>query len=289
MRQISILFCLILLLMGLSVKSQSLEKGEEFLEKGEVKRAEQIFRSLQGPDAREFLGDIESFRKNWGAAVKYYKNLVEEFPESARYNFKLGGALGMKAMEISKFEAVFLIDDIKFHLNRAAKLAPGNPEVRRALVELYTELPGILGGSRSAAKGFAVELEEINSVDAALAWAYIFERDGEEKKARGMYIKAIEEAQAQDAVLRNYLNYELGKAAAVQEVNSEEGLVFLQKYVKNYGYKDLKSPEWAYLRMAQIKANQQKEKEALEILERILNQHPEFDLAKKEMTKLREL
>ena len=191
MRSVLALFSLMLLLIGPPAASQPLEKGVEFMENGKYEQAKVQFLRSNTPQALEFLGDLASFSKNWDDAVKYYKKLVEQDPGSANYNFKLGGALGMKAMEIGKLEAVFLIDDIKHYLNKAAELDPRHAEARRALVEFYTELPMILGGSRSTAEGFAKELEKVNPVDAALAWGYIFQANKEHGKAKQQYARAI--------------------------------------------------------------------------------------------------
>ena len=230
MRSILPLFSLMLLLIGPPAASQPLEKGVEFMNDGNYEQAKAQFLRSDTPQALEFLGDLASFSKNWDDAVKYYKKLVEQDPGSANYNFKLGGALGMKAMEIGKLEAVFLIDDIKHYLNKAAELDPGHAEARRALVEFYTELPMILGGSRSTAEGFAKELEKVNPVDAALAWGYIFQANKEHEKAKQQYARAIGLATTNKNFLsRNYLNYELGKVSAVQEIAFESGIVLLTK------------------------------------------------------------
>lgn len=290
MRSVLPLFCFMLLFVSGSVASQPLQKGMEYMENGEYEQAKAQFRRSNTQKATEFLGDLASFNKNWDDAVKYYKKLVEQQPSSAEYNFKLGGALGMKAMEIGKLQAVFLIDDIRKYLNNAAEFDPKHAEVRRALVEFYTELPMILGGSRATAEGFATELEAINPVDAALAWAYIFQANDEHGKAKQEYARAISLATTKKAFIsRNYLNYELGKASAVQEVAFESGIEFLQNYVKNYGYKDLKSPAWAYFRLAQIKAAQHKKEEALLFIDRALERMPELEAARQEKEQILKL
>lgn len=290
MRSVLTAFCLMILLTGPNAASQPLQKGVEFLENGQYEQAKGQFLRSNTLEAAEFLGDLASFRKNWNDAVKYYKKLVEQEPSSAVYNFKLGGALGMKAMEIGKLQAVFLIDDIKKYLNNAAELDSTHAEVRRALVEFYTELPMILGGSRDTAEGFATELETINPIDAALAWAYIFQANDEHERAKQQYARAISLATTnKNYISRNYLNYELGKASAVQEVAFESGIVFLQNYIKNYGYKDLKPPAWAYFRLAQIKAAQHNKKEALLFIDQALQEMPDLEPARAEKERILKL
>ncbi len=276
---------------GFGDEQRAFEEGRLLLESGEISKAKTLFLNYPNNNkAQEFLGDIASFEQNWDDAVKYYMKLAEGDPGNANYNFKYGGALGMKAMNISKFQAVILIGDIKKYLNKAAVLDKNHAEVRRALVELYIQLPGILGGSRKIAKEFAEELQPINRVDAYLAKSYLLKYDNKPEEAKIEAKKAIAQALKNENLLtRNYLYYELGKTSAEYAVFPEEGMKFLEAYVKNYGYKDLKPPAWAYYHMAQIQANENNKKEALPLIEYALRQKPNFEEAKKEKERIKDL
>lgn len=87
--------------------------------------------------------------------------MLNSNPSSADYNFRYGGVLGLKAITVSKIKAVVYIPDIKKHLEKAADLDQKHIKSRRALVELYMQLPGLLGGSESKAQRYANELKKI--------------------------------------------------------------------------------------------------------------------------------
>ena len=63
----------------------------------------------------EYLGDIAGHQKKWDEAINKYKILKNQFPNSANYYYKFGGALGMKAKTVSKFKALGMISDIELH------------------------------------------------------------------------------------------------------------------------------------------------------------------------------
>lgn len=140
----------------------------------------------------EYLGDIAGHQKKWDEAIKQYKILKIQFPKTALYWYKFGGALGMKAKSVNKFRAVGMIDDIETAFLTAAKLDPKNIDTRWALVMLYIELPGIIGGSESKAQKYADELMELSKVDGFLANGYIDEYYKRYAKAESNYLKAHE-------------------------------------------------------------------------------------------------
>jgi len=266
MKQYILTFLLFNLCFLPSVGAQnSFEDGEKFLNQNDIKNAKKVFSEY--PDnlkAIEYLGDIASFEKNWDKAISHYEKLVENQPNSSAYNFKLGGAMGMQAMEVSKFKAALMIGDIKSYLNKAAELDKNHAEVRRALVELYMQLPSFVGGSKELAQQYVKELQAINKVDAYLAEAYIHKSEENPEAMKNAVRKALEAAeQNKNLVERNYLNYELGERAASLEIKPQLASRFLEKYIENYNYKDLKSPAWAHFHIAKIQASQNNQDKAL--------------------------
>ncbi|WP_396137385.1 tetratricopeptide repeat protein [Flavobacterium sp.] len=121
----------------------------------------------------EYIGDIAGNQKQWNEAIEYYQKLKISFPKNANYWYKYGGALGMKAKESNKFKALGMIDEIEESFLTAAKLESKHIETRFALVMLYLELPGIIGGSEKKAQKYADELMRISSVQGFLAQGYI--------------------------------------------------------------------------------------------------------------------
>lgn len=141
--------------------------------------------------AIELLGDAYGHQKKWDEAIVSYKKLVDLSPKTANYHYKYGGALGMKALSVSKLKAVGYVGDAKQAFLKAAELDATHIDTRWALVEMYMQLPGIIGGSKKNALKYANELEALSKVDGYLAKGYIYEYDKELEKAELYYKKAV--------------------------------------------------------------------------------------------------
>ncbi len=111
--------------------------------------------------ALEYLGDIKFKQKKWGEAADYFKKALCTDKSNAVYHFKYGGALGMKAKQ-NKLKAIFILDDIKEHLQIAADLDTTYIDPRMVMVELYMELPKAFGGGIDKAREYA---DEVASID----------------------------------------------------------------------------------------------------------------------------
>jgi hypothetical protein len=98
----------------------------------------------------------------------------------------------MKAKSVNKFKALGMIDDVENAFLTAAKLDVKHIDSRWALVMLYIELPGIVGGSETKAVKYSNELMELSKVDGYLSKGYIDEYFNRYKKAEANYIKAHE-------------------------------------------------------------------------------------------------
>jgi len=140
--------------------------------------------------AIEYLGDIHGNFKQWNEALAYYSKLKVLAPLEANYHYKYGGVLGMIAKESNKFKALGMISDIRTSFEKAISLNPRHIEARWALIELYLQLPGIVGGSESKANRYANELAAISPVDGYLAKGKIAEYFNRYKTAEKQYLMA---------------------------------------------------------------------------------------------------
>lgn len=190
-------FFLILLIFPAIVFSQTnFEKAEKLFGQAKYASAKPIFESILTDNPNhlktlEYLGDIEGHNQYWDKAMFYYGKLKSLNPDNAAYYYKFGGCLGMKAKDANKFKALGMIDDIKANFEKAIKLNPKHIEARWALIELYLQLPGIVGGSERKAQKYAAELLKISPVDGYLAKGHIAEYFGRYKEAEKQYNKAI--------------------------------------------------------------------------------------------------
>jgi len=139
----------------------------------------------------EYLGDIAGHQKKWDEAITYYLLLKDYNPKSAVYWYKYGGALGMKAKSVNKFKALGMIDEIETSFKTAAKLDSKHTDTRWALLILYVELPGIIGGSEKKAQKYADELMLISKIDGVMAKGHIEEYFKRYETAEKYYLQGI--------------------------------------------------------------------------------------------------
>ena len=215
----------------------------------------------------------------------------------------------MKALEVNKFKALGIIGDVKYAFLKAAELDPTHIDVRWAMVELYMQLPGIIGGSKSKSLKYADELEQLSKVDGYLAKGYVYEYDKEPELAESYYKKAIKvggsltcydkltnlyesEKQPKKAIVniekayekhnKNHLHYQIGKVSADYNIQLDKGERCLKMYIENYSAKDGVPIEWAYYRLAQIHKHRKNKQEALNWIDKAIEIRSDFKQAKEE-------
>ncbi|MFD2726773.1 tetratricopeptide repeat protein [Hyunsoonleella rubra] len=313
-------FVIFLLLPLLCVSQQSLDEVEKLFENKRFKTAETLIKKTlekhpTNLKAIELLGDAYGHQKKWDDALGEYEKLVGAKPNVANYHYKYGGVLGMKALE-NKFKAIAFIGDIKSSFLKAAELDKTHINARWALVELYMQLPGILGGSRDKSLKYANELENLSKVDGYLAKGYVYEYDDEPILAEKYYKMAIREGgsltcfdkltelykkenqpesaiknieQAHKKHQRNALHYQIGKVAAEYNVELEKGEMCLRVYLRNYSAEDGVPKAWAHYRLAQIHTHKSNKSKALEHIELALAELPKIKPFKVQKEKILQL
>lgn len=310
-------FFSLLLCPVLAFSQSSLDDVEILFQKNQYTKAENFITQFleENPNnlqAIELLGDVYGHQKKWDEAINEYEKLVETDESIANYHYKYGGVLGMKALE-NKLKAIGFIGDVKSSFLKAAELDPNHIEARWALVELFMQLPGIFGGSKSKALHFSEELENLSKVDGYLAKGYVYEYDDEPGLAEKYYKMAIEEGgsltcfdkltnlyesenqpqkaiatieEAQKKHQRNALHYQIGKVAAEYNIQLQKGEQCLQTYLKNYSAEDGVPKAWANYRLAQIHMHQKNKKEALKYIDLAIAELPKIKPFKEEKKKI---
>lgn len=300
------LFLLIVPLIGLG--QSKLDDVDQLFHNKDYAKAESLLTNYlkehpQDLKAIELLGDAYGYQEQWDAAISKYKMLVQANQTNANYYYKYGGALGMKALTVNKVRALGIIGDVKKAFLTAAELDPNHIETRWALVELYIQLPGILGGSTDKALQYANELEHLSKVDGYLSKGYIYEYNDQPDLAETYYKKAIIEGgsltcfdkltklyetknqpekaiqnieEAQKIHQRNALHYQIGKVAAEYNIELQKGEACLQTYLKNYSSRDGVPKAWAHYRLAQIYLHKNNKDQALKHIDLALAELPKI-------------
>lgn len=189
---------LFFLFVPICIWSQSnFEKGEKLFQSKKYDEAQVIFEGVlktKPSDIKtiEYLGEIAAQQKEWVKGAEYFKKLKILKPTVADYFFKYGGCLAMRAMEVNKLKAFGMVGDMKEAFEKVIELNPKHVQARWALIEIYLQLPGILGGSESKAISYSNELAQFTPVDGYLSRGRIEEYFKRYALAEKNYIKANE-------------------------------------------------------------------------------------------------
>lgn len=194
---------------SIQMMASDFEKAEKLFDQEKYSQAEVLFEVYLKSNPNhtktlEYLGDIAGHSKDWDKAISYYEKLKNQFPKNANYHYKFGGAMGMKAKEVNRFKALGMIGDVESAFLTAASLDPKHIDARWALVELYLQLPGIVGGSEKKAARYAEELSKISPVDGYLAKGKIAEYFNRYKVAEKNYSQAFEIGNSKTTFQRLY-------------------------------------------------------------------------------------
>ena len=307
-------FFVFLLFPMLCFSQTDIDKAEALLQQKNFVQAEQILASYLNDNSNdlraiEFYGDAFGFQEKWDRAIIQYKKLVTANPKEANYHYKYGGVLAMKALQVNKLKALTLIGDVKDAFLTAAQLDKNHINTRWALVELYMQLPMIIGGSQSTSLKYANELQALSKVDGYLAKGYIYEYDDEPELAEKYYKMAISEGgsitcfeklsnfyentNAPEKALvtieasqakhqRNALHYQIGKVAAEYNIQLTKGEKCLFIYIENYSAEDGVPKAWAHYRLAQIFKHQSNKENALKHIDLAISELPKIEVFKTE-------
>ena len=227
---------------------------------------------------KERLGDVYSYLREWDEAIPIYKELVEADSKNAQYQFKYGGALGRKAEVSSRFMALTLIGRIKSSFLKAAELDPKYIEARWGLVDYYTSVPSLLGGSVSKAINYANQLKAISPIEGYFALAYIYEQDDETFKVDENFKKTVQYFDQLDYVERNQLNYLIGKVCANYNLKLDKGIYHLKEFIKRHTVKDGSPLYLAYYSLAKIYRLKNDKQNADYWISKVLKDKPDFEM-----------
>ncbi|WPO79589.1 tetratricopeptide repeat protein [Flavobacterium sp. KACC 22761] len=188
---------LLFLIMPMCCWSQSFERAEKLFNTKKYEEAEPLFEAnlkTKPSDIKtlEYLGEIAAHQKSWVKGAEYFKKLKELKPTVADYFFKYGGCLAMHSLEVNKIKAFGMVGDMKEAFEKAIELNPKHVQARWALIEIYLQLPGILGGSESKALAYSNELAQFSPIDGYLSRGRIDEYFKRYDSAEKNYKKAHE-------------------------------------------------------------------------------------------------
>ena len=204
------------------------------------------------------IAELSYYYKDWETAIDYYEILLVDSPTAENY-FKLGVAAARKSLEAPRFLSVPYLIKARKSVLQAHELAPKRVVVLNLLIQLYAEIPSVLGGSIYFAEKKANELRDIDSLEGGMMEAYVFQVRNDFKASASKYSEVFQNLKEifpdpENLVteLRRNLIFDLGRVSAQYQVEPDLGLFLLDYYLKSCAFEDNYPLEWAYYYRSKI-------------------------------------
>ena len=220
--------------------------------------------------------------KDWDTAIENYERLLVYSPSANNY-FNLAVAAARKSLEVPRFLSVPYVIKARKSALIAHEFQPKEGDYLNLLIQLYAEIPELLGGSVAFAKKKADELRDIDTLAGGMMQAYIFELKNNFQASRSKiaevfyYLKEdYNDPDRWGKELGKNLIFELGRAAAEYQIEPDLGILLLKHYQKDFVLKDNYPLEWAYYYQSKIYFYKGNKNEAIASLNKALKIKPDF-------------
>ena len=219
---------------------------------------------------------------DWDTAIENYERLLVYSPSANNY-FNLAVAAARKSLEVPRFLSVPYVIKARKSALIAHEFQPKEGDYLNLLIQLYAEIPELLGGSVAFAKKKADELRDIDTLAGGMMQAYIFELKNNFQASRSkiaeVFYNLKEDHNDPDRwgkELGKNLIFELGRAAAEYQIEPDLGILLLKHYQEDFVFKDNYPLEWAYYYQSKIYLYKGNKNEAIASLNKALKIKPDF-------------
>lgn len=228
------------------------------------------------------IAELSYKYKDWYTAIEYFEKLLIDNPIAENY-FKLGVAAARKSLEVSRFFSVPYLIKARKSVLKAHELQPKKVVVLNLLIQLYAEIPSILGGSIALAEQKTDVLTNIDPISGKMMQAYLSEVKNNFEASKLKYVEIFQDLNQQFSGHEQWIEefdqdmiFELGRAASEYNIESEAGKAALDNYIKSYGFKDNYPLEWAYYYQSRIYYFNEQPKKTQALLQKALEINPNF-------------
>lgn len=187
------------------------------------------------------LAFLYAATKSYEQSYELLETLVESHPENFQYQYLLGGVSGIIASELPRVKSLPYVRTMKSAFEAAADLRPNTIEVQLVLLELYAELPWVLGGSNKKAQNCIEIIKSLSSVEGFLAEGYFYRTIKKNKEALVAYLNAVNETQSCDFPLNTTNNayYHLAVCAYYLQKDMPKAACLFSEYLKRHSGGDM--------------------------------------------------
>ena len=166
-------------------------------------------------------------------------SLAEEDPQNYDYQFMLGGIAGTLASEVSQVKSLPYVRAMKTAFEQAARIAPDSLTIQLVLLELYSELPWVLGGSNKKAKKALNAVQSLSTIEGFLAAGYYYRTTKKNKEALVAYLSAVNEVDVcTTPEVSNDAYYVMGVLSFYLQKDITKALCFFEHYIAHFNEGD---------------------------------------------------
>lgn len=191
-------------------------------------------------EQREELSNLFAQTQAYEQSYSALAALVSDFPDHFEYNFLLGGISGILASELPRTKSLPYVRTMKSAFEKAASINPNSLKTQLILLELYTGLPWILGGSNKKAEEVVEIIKSLSVVEGFLAEGYFYRAIKKNKVALIAYLNAINEIKDCDTltIQQNVSRYRLAVLAFYLQKDVVKSECLFSDYVTRHTPED---------------------------------------------------
>ena len=210
--------------------------------------------------------------------------------ESAQLRYLLGGANGIKALQVNKMFSITYVKAMLENFKRALMLDPNHLPALEAYIEALCMVPSLLGGDIEKAKQFAAQLMRLDPVQGSFALGFIASIETTDKQAKDNFTKAFNLLEQQSFCSQNLeeyfakssmnLPYKMAETSIAYQLSPATGLCAINFFIEQFTPYDNIPLEWAYYQKAQLLNALGKIDAARLAIKVSLEINPAFEIAK---------
>lgn len=224
--------------------------------------------------------------KDWEQVI----SLINKKPENelnSRDFFLLGAANGFRSREVNRMFSLPYVRNMKTYFGKAHQANPTGVLTLVALYKVYSDLPSLLGGSRSAAMEYVNALKPLDPLEYQLGLMYVSEAfEGLVDTGQlNEFLNQCAESSSCDPLPENLKqkrrNFIFDVLRLVAVYNSTGACVepFIVFLLETHSSTDSFSSAWIKLYAAVIAEHSNQPNKALQWIEEVLEEAPEIEEA----------
>lgn len=186
------------------------------------------------------LAELYATTRVYEKSFEAFEKLAASHPDTFEYQYLLGGISGILASELPRMKSLPYVRTMKSAFEAAANLQPEALEVQLVLLELYTELPWVLGGNYKKAEERLAVIKSLGKIEGFLAEGYFYRTGKKNKEALVAYLNAINEISycETEAILLNNSLYKLAVLAYYLQKDVTKASCLIRRYIANHSAGD---------------------------------------------------